>query len=117
MLWPRLARALGRLGAASPWCSQQVHLGSVVQQERRLLQDKEGGAGTPRGSAAEGAPACPCPGPRNWSAGLSLPCSQADPGGHARLLPAPERQRGWKRAFWLQWPLPPQAVSHLDQER
>ena len=52
----------------SPLCSQQVHLGSVVQQEGCLLQDKgRGGAGTPRGSAAEGAPACPCPRLPVWS--------------------------------------------------
>ena len=69
VLWPHLERALGRLGAVSAvLCSQQVHLGSVVQQEGCLLQDKgRGGDGTPRGSASEGTPACSCPRLPVWS--------------------------------------------------
>lgn len=67
------------------------------------------------GSAAEGAPACLCPRPQELVAGLSLPCSQADPG----VTPVCfllQRGSGWKRASAAVAP-PPQDVSHLDQER
>ena len=77
---------------------------------------RQGGRGRdPAGVSCGGSPRLPRPWPA--AAGLCLSCSQADPGGHARLFPAPERQRGWKGAFWLQQPLPPQDVSHPDQER
>ena len=113
----------------SPLYSQQVHLGSVVQQEGCLLQDKGrgGGPGPPGGQLRREplpapAPACPSgprspsdPSPSQRSASLS-PLLSGRPWGHACLFPAPERDRGLKGAFRLQWPLPPQDVSHCDQE-